>query len=223
MSNYYVEHLGSQKLYQVYETALPRIKQYLQAEIDFVCDYLDPDHDVLELGAGYGRIIRELAPHCRTILGLDISDTSVAWGKACLNAQPNARLEVQDVHELALDRAFDIILCLQNGLSALSLTDGEIKKILRFLRPGGMAFFSTYSDKFWQHRLAWFEEQTNKGLLGKLDHEKTKDGVIVCKDGFQAFSFSEAALKKIGESTGLPFELAEVDASSLFLVIHNDK
>ena len=35
MSNYYDEKLNSQMLFQVYETAIPRISQYLNAEIDY--------------------------------------------------------------------------------------------------------------------------------------------------------------------------------------------
>ncbi|HBC97211.1 MAG TPA: class I SAM-dependent methyltransferase, partial [Clostridium sp.] len=58
------EKLNSQKLFQVYETQIPRVKQYLQAEIDFVKKNLSKTQSVLELGAGYGRIVRELAPHC---------------------------------------------------------------------------------------------------------------------------------------------------------------
>ena len=60
MGNYYAESLNSQKLFQVYDTALPRIRQYLAAEIDYVRQRLTGRERVLELGAGYGRIVREL-------------------------------------------------------------------------------------------------------------------------------------------------------------------
>ena len=36
MNNYYADKLNAQSLFQVYDTAIPRIKQYLDAEIDFV-------------------------------------------------------------------------------------------------------------------------------------------------------------------------------------------
>ena len=52
--------------------------------------------------------------------------------------------------------------------------------------PGGRALFSSYSPKFWEHRLSWFREQADKGLLGAIDEEKTRDGLIVCRDGFVA-------------------------------------
>ena len=61
MKNYYDEKLNAQKLFQVYETQIPRIRQYLQAEINFVKANISKTQRVLELGARYGRIIKELA------------------------------------------------------------------------------------------------------------------------------------------------------------------
>ncbi|MPM25085.1 hypothetical protein SDC9_71575 [bioreactor metagenome] len=77
MDNYYAEKLNSQMLFKVYETQIPRVRQYLKAEIDFVKKNLLNTQSVLELGAGYGRIIKELAPCCRSIVGIDISTESV--------------------------------------------------------------------------------------------------------------------------------------------------
>lgn len=64
MSNYYAEKLNSQSLFQVYDTAIPRIRQYLDSEIDFVKEKLLKTDRVLELAAGYGRIVKQLAPGC---------------------------------------------------------------------------------------------------------------------------------------------------------------
>ena len=72
---------------------------------------------------------------------------------------------------------------------------------------------------FWAHRLAWFHEQADKGLLGEIDLEKTRNGTIVCKDGFVATTFSEDKLKKLGEESGCHYCIEEVDESSLFLIL----
>lgn len=220
MGNYYAESLNSQKLFQVYDTAIPRIRQYLQAEIDFVRQHLKGHERVLELGAGYGRIVRELAPDCTSIVGMDISEESVHLGTSYLQDFPNAEMVAMDVHEMNFSYPFDVILCLQNGLSAMRADDAVIQRILSYLAPGGTAYFSTYSANFWHHRLAWFQEQADKGLLGELDMEKTRDGVIVCKDGFRATTHSPADLESIGRNSGLSYEVTEVDHSSLFLILH---
>ena len=219
MGNYYAESLNSQKLFQVYNTAISRIRQYFEAEIDFVRRQLTGRERVLEVGAGYGRIVRALAPSCASILGMDISPDSVILGKEYLKDFPNADMVEMDVHHMHFDQSFDVTLCLQNALSAMRADDQVIQNILGLLSPGGTAFFSTYSANFWDWRIAWFQEQADKGLLGELDVEKTKDGVIVCKDGFRATTQTPEEYEAIGRASGLPYEVTEVDGSSLFLVI----
>jgi 2-polyprenyl-6-hydroxyphenyl methylase/3-demethylubiquinone-9 3-methyltransferase len=222
MNNYYAEKLNSQKLFQVYETQIPRVKQYLQAEMDFVRENLSKTQSVLELGAGYGRIVRELAPHCGSIVGMDISEESVELGREYLKDYPNADMVVMDVHKMEFPKPFDIIFCLQNGLSAMRADSTAIHKILEILAQGGTAYFSSYSAKFWNFRLRWFEEQASKGLLGEIDYTKTQNGVIICKDGFRATMHLPEDFQKIGEESGYPYQMQEVDESSMFLIIHKN-
>ncbi len=218
--SYYKQSLNAQKLYNVYETKHDRVKQYLNAEIDFVRKNLYGSEVVLELGAGYGRIVKELAPYCKEIIGVDISEGNVNFGMEYLEGVENARLIVMDVHNLELDGLFDVILCLQNGLSAMKIEPlSYINSIMALLNEGGRAYISTYSPNFWEHRLAWFQEQAEKGLLGEIDMEKTKDGIIICKDGFQAKTHSPEDLDAIGKVSGCAYEVIEVDESSVFLVI----
>jgi len=222
-SNYYSEKLNSQKLVKVYDTMIPRVKQYLDAEISFVRSQLNGNEKVLELGAGYGRIIKELAGYCSSIIGIDISDDNVSFGKEYLKDTPNAEIITADTHSLALEEKFDTLLCLQNGLSAMKITSPElIEKLLGMVASGGKAYFSTYSANFWEYRLMWFEEQVEKGLLGELDPDKTKDGIITCKDGFKATTHTPEALDAIGRMSGYRHEILEIDSSSVFLIIHKE-
>lgn len=220
MYNYYEQSLNSTKLFQVYETKYPRIKRYLEEEIKFVCQNLQGNEKVLEVGAGYGRIIKELAPFVSKLVGIDISQASVELGKNYLKESSKCSIEVMDAHNLKFGEEFDVVLCLQNGLSAMKGQPMDlIRQCMKALVPGGKAYFSTYSSKFWNHRLAWFHEQADKGLLGEIDLEKTHDGIIVCKDGFVASTLSEDELKKLGEEFGSDYSIKEVDEASLFLII----
>ncbi|GMQ57736.1 hypothetical protein AN1V17_21310 [Vallitalea sediminicola] len=222
-NNYYAQKLNSTMLFKAYETNIPRVKQYLDAEISFVRDNLTSSERVLELGAGYGRIIKELAGDCKSIVGIDVSEESVALGKEYLKDSYNAKIMTMDVHNLQFEEKFDVILCLQNGLSAMKIKSTDlIEKILRMVVSGGKVFFSTYSEKFWKYRLMWFQEQVDKGLLGEIDYEKTKDGVIICKDGFKAITHTQKVLEEIGDSSGYDYKIHEVDESSVFLVIHKN-
>ena len=207
MGSYYADKLNSQSLFQVYASDIPRVRQYLEAEIDFVRKNLRGDEAVLELAAGYGRIMKELAPHCKSIVGMDISEENVALSKEYLKDWPNTSMIVMDAHAMDFDQVFDVILCLQNGLSAMGADSAVIHKTLSLLAPGGSAYFSSYSAKFWEWRLKWFEEQAEK------------DGVIICKDGFRATTHSPEALDEIGKNSGLSYKVMEIDESSVFLII----
>lgn len=220
MNNYYSENLNAQKLYKVYDTKIPRVKQYLNEEINFIIKNISKYHNILELGSGYGRIIKELAPYCNSIIGIDISKDNVLFGKEYTKHNDNAKIIEMDINNMHFNNSFDTILCLQNGLSSMQITNNTISKILKMLNPGGIAFFSSYSDKFWNIRLKWFEEQMNKGLLGKIDYTKTKDGTIICKDGFVGTTYTQDDLDKIGKSSGYPYYIKEIDNSSVFLIIN---
>ena len=218
--NYYSQKLNSQKLYQVYDTKIPRVKQYLDNEIDFVRKRLCGTENVLEIGTGYGRILKELSHCAKSFLGIDISEDSIEFGREYLKEFPHIRLETMDAHELDFEDEFDVVLCLQNGLSALKGEAlGLVKGCVKALKKGGSAYFSTYSGKYWNWRLAWFEEQADKGLLGKIDKKQTGEGVIVCEDGFRAITFTEKDYVRLGEASGYKYEIQEVDESSLFLII----
>lgn len=217
---YYSEKLNADRLFQVYQSDIPQVRTYLRAETDFVRSRLQGDERVLELGAGYGRIMKELAPYAASITGIDLSERTVELGREYLRECPNCSLLVMNAHSPVFSGTFDGVLCLQNGLSAMK-GDPEnlVRQAVRLLSPGGRAYFSTYSPKFWDYRLAWFQEQARKGLLGEIDMEKTGNGIIVCKDGFTATTFGRSELERLGEISGLPFVVEEADGSSIFLTV----
>ena len=219
--NYYTNSLNAQRLWQVYDTAIPRISEYLQRETAFVRDRLKKTDAVLEIAAGYGRIMKELAPFVGSITGIEISGGNVHFGGEYLKNIANTELLVMDAHNIDYDSCFDAVLCLQNGLSAIraDVPEAFAAKVIRALKIGGKAYFSTYHPNFWEQRIAWFQEQARKGLIGELDMEKTKNGVIICKDGFRATTHSITDLEKIGRSTNCGWQIFEVDDSSIFLVV----
>jgi len=87
------------------------------------------------------------------------------------------------------------------------------------LRPGGRALFSTYAEGFWPERLAWFRAQAAAGLIGAVDEEASRDGVIVCRDGFRAGILRPDALRSLCRLAGVEPVVLTVDASSVFCEI----
>jgi 2-polyprenyl-6-hydroxyphenyl methylase/3-demethylubiquinone-9 3-methyltransferase len=233
--SYYDTALAADKLEKVYDIASPRVKQYLAAEIEFVRHFITPADKVLELGCGYGRVLAALAPHARTIIGVDTSRQSLAlairkFGGIPLLAEAqshddndpdNIGLAQMDAIQTGFaDNSSDLTVCIQNGISAFHADPrAVVAETLRITKETGTILFSTYSPNFWEDRLEWFEAQAAHGLLGEIDREKTGDGQIVCKDGFTATTFTPEDFAALLDPLLVSYTIEEVDNSSLFCII----
>ena len=221
MSDYYKNNLSSERLLRVYETAPSRIRQYLKAEVDFVVDRTKPGDKVLELGCGYGRVLPDLAGKSGMAVGIDTSLESLRFGRETVPSTGNCFLLNMNATQLGFaDGSFDLVACIQNGISAFHVDKRALlAESIRVAKRGGTVVFSSYSDKFWKHRLEWFRLQSELGLLGEIDEEKTGDGVIVCKDGFTATTIGPAEFRALAEELDVDCRITEVDNSSLFCEI----
>ena len=220
-NDYYSNRLSAQKLWQVYEIAPPRIQQYLEAELNHVLQAIQPGDLVLEMGCGYGRVITSLTQKARWVVGIDTSYVSISFGREMLSNVKNHVLIQMDAIQLAFcDQTFDKVVCIQNGISAFHVNQRNlIQESIRVTKPGGLVLFSSYSDRFWKDRLAWFQMQSDAGLLGEIDYGKTRDGIIVCRDGFTATTVPRSQFQALTVGFDVDVQIIEVDDSSLFCVI----
>jgi len=221
MPSYYAERLSAERLRKCYEIAPRRVHQYLDAEIGHVLSRIRPTDLVLELGCGYGRVMEKLAPAAGTVVGIDTSRSSLRLGRELLSRSSNCRLLQMSAVALGFrDRVFDLVVCIQNGISAFSVDRRAlIAESIRVTRAGGRVLFSSYSEKFWEARLEWFELQAAHGLLGEIDWDATRDGVIVCKDGFKATTVSPDEFRSLTSEFDVSVRVEEVDGSSVFCEI----
>ncbi len=220
-NDYYVDKLSAERLKHCYEIASPRIQQYLEAE---VCHVLDNIHDgdlILELGCGYGRLLHRFAQKTGKVIGIDTSHASLLLAKEMLTTVSNYQVLRMDAVKLAFrDNVFDSVICIQNGISAFHVNQQElIRESIRITKPRGRVFFSSYSEKFWPERLKWFQQQSAAGLLGEIDYEKTRDGTIVCKDGFTATTVRPQEFLTLMAEFDVETRIVEIDESSLFCEI----
>ncbi len=214
--NYYSKNLHGPNLEKCYLLAPDRVKQYLSEEINFISSRIKPDDSVLELGCGYGRIVFKLAGNLKSITGIDISTDNIEYANK-LNKNPNSMFKKMDALQLEFeDNTFDRVICLQNGICAFN-TDKEklVQEALRVTKPKGKIFFSTYSEKFWTHRLKWFELQAEHGLLGKIDYKKSINNTVVCKDGFSSGAMKQQEFLKISKKLNVKSEISVVDSSCI--------
>lgn len=186
-----------------------------------MADRLRPSDTVLELGCGYGRVLQKLASRAAYIIGIDTSGPSLKAAARCIGSESNVLLAMMDAAALGFSaQSFDLVVCIQNGISAFHIDPQVmIPESVRVTKKGGMALFSSYSEKFWKDRLEWFRIQAENGLVGEIDWSKTVNGEIVCIDGFRATTYSEEDFRALAEPLNLPYEIQEVDESSVFCTI----
>jgi 2-polyprenyl-6-hydroxyphenyl methylase/3-demethylubiquinone-9 3-methyltransferase len=218
MPGYYAEKLAAERLRACYDLAPPRVKAYLEAETAFVLERISPSMLVLELGCGYGRVLKRLVPRAGTVVGIDTSLASLLMAREDLSKTPSCHLAAMDAASMGFaGRVFDLTVCIQNGLSAFHVSQPRlVAEAVRVTRSGGRVLFSSYSPSFWNERLNWFELQAAAGLIGEIDDAATGNGVIVCKDGFQATTVSPERFRSLAKGIGLVPKIFEVDGSSLF-------
>jgi ubiquinone/menaquinone biosynthesis C-methylase UbiE len=221
MDSYYTETLAAEKLKRCYELAPRRIRQYLNAEIQYVRGKIDPGSHVLELGCGYGRVLKQLCSISNTVVGIDTSLASLIMARRELSPFRNYLLCKMDAVSMGFKNdCFDLTVCIQNGLSAFKVDPYDlISEAARVTKKGGIVLISSYSEKFWQDRLHWFRLQSDAGLLGEIDCDLTKDGTIICKDGFKATTISPEQFRLICDKLALRARTFEIDASALFCEI----
>ena len=218
---YYSKKLSANKLKRCYDVANPRIQQYLTEEINFVLQFIKPEMKVIELGCGYGRVVKLLAEQAKTVVGIDTSQESLDLAKGYLGTKSNYELKNMNAEKLDFqNESFDLVIGIQNGISAFKVDPKKlVMESLRVTKMGGYVLFSSYSENIWDARLEWFQKQSEEGLLGEIDLEKTGNGIIICKDGFKATTYSKEDFIDLMCQLQLKAEITEVDNSSIFCII----
>ncbi|MBE0525387.1 MAG: class I SAM-dependent methyltransferase [Candidatus Thorarchaeota archaeon] len=221
MSEYYSRKLSSNNLKRCYDIAPPRVQQYLESEMKYILDHISNSDTVLELGCGYGRVLKKLVPCSSQVAGVDISRESLNLAIEFTECHPRCHLIHSSAEKLPFpDNSIDKVVCIQNGISAFKIEPIDlIQESIRVTKEGGGCLFSSYSDKFWKHRLEWFQMQADAGLIGEIDWDFTSDGIISCKDGFKATTFRPDDFNNLSSQLGINSKVVEIDNSSIFFVI----
>ena len=221
MSEYYEDRLSALRLRKCYEIASPRIHRYLDAEASFALKHIRGSRRVLELGCGYGRVMKRVLIHVRLAVGCDTSKSSLKFAKNYLHSRGSFGLVCADASCLPFRPGiFDVVFCVQNGISAFGANRRElVTEAVRVTKAGGQILFSSYSHRIWKERLAWFRAQSKAGLVGEIDEAATGHGTIVCKDGFRATTVSRAEFKRLFSNAGASPRIEEIDGSSIFCLV----
>lgn len=131
---------------------------------------------VLELGSGYGRMLRALAEPKRELLGLELEPNLLRLGREAVAALPASKrcgvtVAHGDMQHIDLGRRFERVLLPYNALYCL-LTPRSVERCFRSVRlalePGGLFGFDVWNaDRLSEDELAPSEEER---ALAAFDH-----------------------------------------------------
>jgi SAM-dependent methyltransferase len=120
---YYKEKLSANELLRCYEVASPRIKQYLDAEIQFVISNLHSSDLVLELGCGYGRVMKAVSLFVSLVVGNDVSRESLEFARSHMESCRNYDVFLVDASRMWFRSCvFDVGFAFKMAYLRLGLT-----------------------------------------------------------------------------------------------------
>ena len=107
---------------------------------------IDKDRSVLEIGIGTGRIAIKVAPRCKDLCGIDISQKTIKRAAENLSGNQNVRLICADFTSFEFKERFDVIY---SSLTFMHIEDkcSAIQKIASLLNEGGIFVLSIDKNK----------------------------------------------------------------------------
>jgi len=102
---------------------------------------------VLDLGCGNGRLAQFIIPDAREYVGIDLSDSILAF-EVPVNEAEKVRLIRGSIEDLPLfDRSADVIVC-WGALHHVADPQAAIREIKRVVKPNGAILLYVYPDTF---------------------------------------------------------------------------
>ena len=102
---------------------------------------LDKSKSVLEIGIGTGRIAVKVAPNCKSLCGIDVSEKTIQRATENLSMYQNIKLICDDFMSCKLEADFDVIY---SSLTFMHIQDklSAIQKIAALLSNNGLFVLS---------------------------------------------------------------------------------
>tara|TARA_Y100000310_G_C20499850_1_gene723416 strand:+ start:109 stop:750 length:642 start_codon:yes stop_codon:yes gene_type:complete len=172
----------------------PEFKEWTTQDVIEIKKFLKKDSIVLDIGCGWGREIKELAPFCKKIIALDNDAREIETAKSYLKDIQNVEFEIQDAKNTSFpDESFDIIISVGNTFGNLADNKEEVlQEMKRLIKKDGKILLSVYSEGANSKRATAYE---SVGLKIKT----IENGKIHFEDGLISEEFSKDELEEIFE------------------------
>ena len=124
------------------------IQEFLDGEIKFISEYIKPDSSILEIGCGYGRLLKILSKKSKQLVGIDFSKRMVELSKQNLKEEQNVSIQLMEADKLTFKNDFfDYVVCLDNSFGNMPKIELDVlKEMKRVCKKGGEIILSVFSE-----------------------------------------------------------------------------
>jgi len=177
---------------ELLRTANPDLQEMFRHENEYL-EKIEPNKKVLDVGCGFGRHIKILAPFSIEVVGIDKNDDMIKRAENNLHEFSSVKLFCTDAKNLEnlKEDYFDYVICMENTFGVLGgIKEDVLKEMKRVVSPKGKIILSMYNDKALETRIESYKR------LG-LHIEKINNGIIYCLEGIVTEQFSKKQLEEI--------------------------
>jgi 2-polyprenyl-6-hydroxyphenyl methylase/3-demethylubiquinone-9 3-methyltransferase len=191
-------------------------KKAFDKEEEFLLENVPKDTIVLDVGCGFGRVMKLLAPQAKKIIGIDNDKKAIEDAKKYLKGFDNIEVFFEDAEKMHFeDKSFGVVLC----VGATPVNFGETKKkiyseIRRVLKNKGLFLTSVYNENALEDRLITYRNYYEG------DFKIKENGTVVFGE-FISEQYSKEKITKILKENG--FEILEIIKEGIFYIIKTKK
>ena len=182
---------------------LPELyKKSLEREEDYLINNIKKDSNVLEIGCGGGRNLKQLLPITKNLVGIDHDKTAVDLAKKKFKDISEVKILLENAKKLRFkDNSFDYVICMITFANFGQDKFKILKEMKRVVKKDGFILISVFSENA-------FEERMKAYKYYKAPIKEIKGTTIIFKDSLGdgdniSEQFSKEELKKIFEDVDL--------------------
>ena len=133
----------------------PTLRKYIKNEKIFLLKNITKNSVVIDIGCGYGQILKALSKKANKVVGIDINKETLGRALKATSQSKNVELFNEDCRKTHFeDSYFDYCVATMNTFG--NLGKGKIpvlKEMVRITKPDGKIFISVYSENALNERL----------------------------------------------------------------------
>lgn len=193
------------------------IQEFLDQEIKFIKKYIKPNKVILEVGCGYGRLVKILSKNAKKVVGIDFSKPLLDKAKKNLFDKKNVELFLMNAEDIKFgNRSFDYVLCLDASFGNMpSIELKTLKQMKRVCKQNGEIIISVFSENA---KKAQIENYTRIGLKNIRDDGKA----IHTDEGFYSRRFTKDNLKELFDKINLKCKIIKICSINYIVIAKNN-